>query len=261
MRAYKYYGGSMGILKEVTKTVKNIFSADDDMIFEDENEFEVQQQPQNPFLKKVAQKKPVQMPTKQTVTPNFDLSDHSFGMAKAAQNNRDRSNGKIQIYVPKTYEEAFAIIRDVKAGFTAMVNVEVANPQISQRLIDVVSGAIYALDGDCKKMGEKQYIFSLSAETIGAYDYLPVNGEQSMPQSAGVGFNFNFGQNYDFNQAAQNPNQGFNAFNQQASQNAFNQGGQNAFQQGNFNQNNFNQNAEKLSQDLHGFYVPPKSQF
>ena len=249
----------MGILKEVTKTVKNIFSADDDMIFEEENEFEVQQ-PQNPFLKKVAQKKPTQMP-KQTVTPNFDLSDHSFGMAKATQNTRDRSNGKIQIYVPKTYEEAFAIIRDVKAGFTAMVNVEVANPQISQRLIDVVSGAIYALDGDCKKMGEKQYIFSLSAETIGAYDYLPVNGEQSMPQGGGTGFNFNFGQNYDFNQAAQNTNQGFNAFNQQAGQNAFKQSNPNAFQQANFNQNNFNQNAEKLSQDLHGFYVPPKSQF
>ena len=249
----------MGILKEVTKTVKNIFSADDDMIFEDDNEFEVQQ-PQNPFLKKVAAKKPAQMP-KQVATPNFDLSDHSFGMAKAAQNNRERSNGKIQIYVPKTYEEAFAIIRDVKAGFTAMVNVEVANPQISQRLIDVVSGAIYALDGDCKKMGEKQYIFSLSAETIGAYDYLPVNGEQSMPQNGSTGFNFNFGQNYDFNQAARNVNQGNPLFNQQAAPNAFNQTGQNAFQQPGFNQNSFNQNAEKLSQDLHGFYVPPKSQF
>lgn len=250
----------MGILKEVTKTVKNIFSADDDMIFEDENEFEVQQ-PQNPFLKKMTQKKPVQMP-KQTVTPNFDLSDHSFGVVKAAQNNRDRSNGKIQIYVPKTYEEAFGIIRDVKAGFTAMVNVEVANPQISQRLIDVVSGAIYALDGDCKKMGEKQYIFSLSAETIGAYDYLPVNGDQGMSQGSGTGFNFNLGQGYDFNQAPQNPGQVFPGFNQPAASNAFGQAGQNAFQQPSFSQNNYNQqNAEKLSQDLQNFYVPPKSQF
>ena len=243
----------MGILKEVTKTVKNIFSADDDMIFEDDNDFEVQQ-PQNPFLKKVAAKKPAQM-QKQVATPNFDLSDHSFGMAKAAQNNRERSNGKIQIYVPKTYEEAFAIIRDVKAGFTAMVNVEVANPQISQRLIDVVSGAIYALDGDCKKMGEKQYIFSLSAETIGAYDYLPTNGAQFNPEQ-GSGYGFNFGQQgFDFGNKQQGPanfpyNQGFN-FNQNMNQ----------YQNQNQQNNNFGQNAERLSQDLQSFYQPPKSQF
>lgn len=248
----------MSIFKDVRDTVKNIFSADDDMVFDDENEFEVEKTP-NPFLKKVSQKKPT--PLQKVETPNFDLGNHGFSAAKANQARTSRSNGKIQIYVPKTYEEAFTIIKDVKAGFTAMVNVEVANPQISQRLIDVVSGAIYALDGDCKKMGEKQYIFSLSTETIGAYDYLPVNGEQGYKPQQSSGFNFGAPQNYDMNyQPNVGGQQGFGNFNQNVHtpQTNFNQGN---FNQNNFANNNFGKTTESIINDMQNFYIPPKSQF
>lgn len=246
----------MGLFKDITQTVKNIFSADDDMMFDDDNDFE--QTNQNPILKKANEKK--NNPFAKSTMPSFDLGNHGFDMAKANQSRNARSNGKIQIYVPKSFEEAFTIIKDVRSGFTAMVNVEVANPQISQRIIDIVSGAIYALDGECKKMGEKQYIFSLSAETIGAYDYLPTNGNQVMPPQT-MGFNFNMGQNYDINQGIRPGNnnfgaQSFNNFNQPS-----NNVGQGSYNQNNFGQNNFNASAEQLSQNLQNFYVPPKSQF
>ena len=243
----------MGIFKEVTKTVKNIFNADDDMMFDDDVEFNDQSsQPSNfsfpkPFGKK-ANSENVFAQNKQ----GFDLGNHGFEMAKNNQNQKARSNGKIQVYVPKSFEEAFGIIKNVKSGFTAMVNVEVANPQVAQRIIDVISGAIFALDGDCKKMGEKQYIFSLNTETIGAYDFLPTSGMANGNQSPS-GFNFNMNQGFDFNNQNQMPNfaQG-NQFQQNP----------NFGQQNNFTQPyNFGQNAEKLSQDLQGFYQPPKSQF
>lgn len=235
----------MGILKEVTKTVKNIFNADDDMMFDDENDF---QEPNNqganfsfpkPFSKKTSSLSPFQQ-NKQV----FDMANHGFDIAKNNQNQKTRSNGKIQVYVPKSFEEAFAIIKNVKSGVTAMVNVEVANPQVAQRIIDVISGAIYALDGDCKKMGEKQYIFSLSTETIGAYDYLPTSGMGNQPSQSNTGFNFNLNQSYEQPQNAFAPNN-FNP-------GSFNQPQQNY---------NFAQNAEKLSKDLQSFYQPPKSQF
>lgn len=248
----------MGIFKEVTKTMKNIFNADDDMMFDDENEFQDQSSQSGsfsfpkPFAKKSGNENAF-VQNKQA----FDLGNHGFDMAKNNQSQKARGNGKIQVYVPKAFEEAFSIIRNVKSGFTAMVNVEVANPQVAQRIIDVISGAIFALDGDCKKMGEKQYIFSLNTETIGAYDFLPTNGASNQGQS---GYGFNVNQGFDFN-SQNNP-----AFGQQApftqnqpfaqpsnfGQQSFNQG-----QQG----FNFGQNAEKLSQDLQSFYQPPKSQF
>ena len=243
----------MGIFKEVTKTVKNIFNADDDMMFDDDVEFQDQSSQQGsfsfpkPFGKK-ANNENVFAQNKQ----GFDLGNHGFEMAKNNQNQKARSNGKIQVYVPKSFEEAFGIIKNVKSGFTAMVNVEVANPQVAQRIVDVISGAIFALDGDCKKMGEKQYIFSLNTETIGAYDFLPTSGMPNGNQGTG-GFNFNVNQGFDFNNQNQMPNfaQG-NQFQQNP----------NFGQQNNFSQPyNFGQNAEKLSQDLQGFYQPPKSQF
>lgn len=242
----------MSIFSDVKKTVKNIFSADDDMVFEDENEFEVETK--NPFLKKMSDKKSNQ--AVKPLTTAFDPDNHGFVMAKTNQNNNRRSNGKIQIYVPKTFDEAFAIVRDVKAGFTAMVNVETATPQIAQRLVDVVSGAIYALDGDCKKMGEKQYIFSLSAETIGAYDYLPVNGDQTQNQTQ-QGFNF-MAPSFDYNMQQNPMPNSQNSFPAQNYQNSFNQ---NNFNQNNFNQNVQNQNIERTAMDMQSFYVPPKSQF
>ena len=145
----------MGIFGEITKTVKNIFNADDDMVFDDENEFQETKQQGNFTLPKAFSKKSGTNLSK-NMPQEFNLGNHSFDVARSNQNQKPKSNGKIQVYVPKTFEESFQIIKSVKNGFTAMVNVEVANPQVAQRLIDVISGAIYALDGDCKKMGEKQ---------------------------------------------------------------------------------------------------------
>ena len=250
---------SMSIFGEISKTVKNIFNADDDMMFEDENEFQENSKQGNFTLPKAFSKKSGNSSLNKP--QEFNLGNHSFDMARTNQNQKAKSNGKIQVYVPKTFEEAFQIIKSVKSGFTAMVNVEVANPQVAQRLIDVISGAIYALDGDSKKMGEKQYIFSLSADTIGAYDFLPTSG---MPnQNSNMGMNYGMPTGFDFNN---NPSQAFNqnfGQNQNFAQNQnFGQGMN--FGQNNFNQQqgfNFNQNAEKLTQDLQNFYQPPKSQF
>lgn len=224
----------MSIFKEISNTVKNIFNADDDVIFDEETEFKDEKQkmkfPSFSFGK-LSEKQ--EAPNKAS---SFDIS--RLDLESARQNkNKNKGNGRIQVYVPKTFEEAFIIIKDVKAGFTAMVNVEVAPPQVSQRIVDLISGAIYALDGECKKMGEKQYIFSLSAETVGAMDYLPVNGAQpEMSQKQPIfNMNMNMQQPFSFlNPMQQNPTN-------------------------NNNFNNFDNNIKM--DDLKSYYVPPKSQF
>ena len=256
----------MNIFGEITKTVKNIFNADEDMMFEDENEFQESSKQGSFTLPKAFSKKTGN--ASQNKPQEFNLGNHSFDVARNTQTQKTKSNGKIQVYVPKTFEEAFPIIKSVKSGFTAMVNVEVANPQVAQRLIDVISGAIYALDGDSKKMGEKQYIFSLSADTVGAYDFLPTSGMMGQNQNM-PGMNYGMPAGFDFNN---NPAQAFNQnFGQPQNFGQTQNFGQNQnfgqgmnYGQNNFNQQqgfNFNQNAEKITQDLQSFYQPPKSQF
>lgn len=245
----------MGILKDVKNTVKNIFNTDDDILFEEENDFIEKENftlPKLPFAKKRNENDSF---VNKISLPSFDADNHNFNLQQNTSLKKNKSNGRIQVYVPKSFEEAFNIIKDVKEGFTAMVNVEVANPQISQRIVDVISGAIYALDGDCKKMGEKQYIFSLSTETVGAYDYLPVNGVQGQMMNQQY---FNMGQPFDFlNQNPMMQNTNFMPQNQMFNQNT-NFNNNNSF----INNQNVNQNLQNnQTQDFNSFYVPPQSQF
>lgn len=233
----------MSIFKEISNTVKNIFNADDDMIFDNDEEFATEKASQGKPAFSFGKKKQEESNAAfKLERPVFNASSHDFNVSQNGGNvRRQRSNGRIQVYVPKSFEEAFNIIKDVKSGFTAMVNVEVANPQVSQRIVDLISGAIYALDGECKKMGEKQYIFSLSTETVGAMDYLPVNGVKT--EDPNSRFNFNMGQPFDFF----NQQQGMGNQMQQPMQGGFSFGQQ---------QVNFNQQPQQQVQQSQG-YVPP----
>ena len=92
----------MGIFKEVTKTVKNIFNADDDMMFDDDVEFNDQVRQGGSFsLPKPFGKKSGNENLFAQNKQSFDLGNHGFDLAKNKQNQKTRSNGKIQVYVLK----------------------------------------------------------------------------------------------------------------------------------------------------------------
>lgn len=245
----------MSIFKEMANTFKNIFNSDDDMIFDDDSDFENgnMQLPKLPLGKK----KTDNMINNQL--PSFDSKNYNFNTLQET-GVKKRNNGRIKVVVPKRFEESFEIINDVKQGTTVMVNVEVCNPQVGQRIVDVISGAVYALSGDSKKMGDKQYIFSLSQETIGGFEYLPVNGNMMnnnmyQQQNMGMGFGgqgmpqqpFTFMdfQNQPFSQTQNQPQNQFG--NGQQSPNNMNQG--------------YNQNLNQQNFDPRNFYVPPQNQF
>ena len=272
----------MGIFKDVKNTVKNIFNADDDVLFEDEQMFNDKKADGSTFSKFPFGNKKKDDSSGKSVggmtLPTFDALNHNFNVAQNADRSatNKKNNGRIQVYVPKSFEESFNIIKDVKSGSTAMVNVEVANPQVAQRIVDVISGAMYALDGYCKKIGEKQYIFSLSTETVGGYDYLPVNGVSSQNQNMGFNFNNPIQQPFNYFGGQQNNqmvDQGF-GFQQNMNQNTgFNMPNANNFGQNNQNQyfnnnnnmgNNFSQNNNQgfdSKNSNNDFYIPPQSQF
>lgn len=269
----------MGFLKDMVSNIKQIVMSDeDDSLFEDDTfEQEKQVLPKLPFSKKSKNDNVSDINSNSGLS--FDLN--SYNMNAPRMSNRKLANkGHIQVYAPKSYEQSFDIIRDVKDGITAMVNVEVCNPQISQRIIDVITGALIAMGGQCKKMGEKQYIFSLNAEMSGAIDYIPgqssigmqsqynafmgspnpfqfndfnngmnpnmnpmnnMNNMNDMQQMYNQNMNNQYYNNYNQNPNMQNGYNKNNSFNQQQNNN------QNSFQNNNFNQNDM--------------YQPPVNQF
>ena len=228
----------MGFVKNVTSTFKQIFNNDDDVVFDNDSDFNEKQGINIPKIG---------FPSKKNTLPSFDSNKYDFNSLQFGQNTAKKSNGKLQVFAPKSFEQAFDIIKDIKNGMAAIVNVELCNPQVGQRIIDIITGGVYALGGECKKLGEKQYIFSLSQETIGGIDYIPYNGNgygnMNMQNQMNQGYysnQNNFGNNQPFS---------FNDF--QGQNNGFN----NSFSQNNFNGNNngFNQN--------NNFYTPPQNQF
>ena len=48
----------------------------------------------------------------------------------------------------------------LKSGEQQIVNLEKANPQMTERIIDFLSGVTYALDGSVDRVGEKIYLFA-----------------------------------------------------------------------------------------------------
>lgn len=241
----------MGIFKDMVSGIKQIIVSDeDDNVFVDQDNL-FEQQEKKPILPNLRPK--ISKPSNQTIGLNFDLNNYDINAPKTT-NKKMANKGHIQVYVPKNFEEAFDIINVVKDGVTVLVNVEVCNPQVSQRIVDVLTGALVALGGQCKKMGEKQYIYSLNAEMTGAIDYVPGSGQNQYQNGYNMPFQNPFAtvnpfaqnniyQNEQQNMQQQNQiNQGFN---QQQNYNNFNQ--QPTQQQSQFNPNDF--------------YNPPISQF
>lgn len=66
----------------------------------------------------------------------------------------------------QSFENAQQAADGLKEGHQQIVNMEKASPEVCARVIDFLSGVIYALDGYIEKVGEKVYLFTPSNYVI-----------------------------------------------------------------------------------------------
>ena len=66
----------------------------------------------------------------------------------------------------QSFENAQQAADGLKDGHQQIVNLEKASPEVCTRVIDFLSGVIYALDGYIEKVGEKVYLFTPSNYVI-----------------------------------------------------------------------------------------------
>jgi cell division inhibitor SepF len=66
----------------------------------------------------------------------------------------------------QSFENAQQAADGLKEGHQQIVNLEKATPEVCARVIDFLSGVIYALDGYIEKVGEKVYLFTPSNYVI-----------------------------------------------------------------------------------------------
>ncbi|MCL5105725.1 MAG: cell division protein SepF [Armatimonadetes bacterium] len=66
----------------------------------------------------------------------------------------------------QSFENAQQAADGLKEGHQQIVNLEKATPEVCTRVIDFLSGVIYALDGYIEKVGDKVYLFTPSNYVI-----------------------------------------------------------------------------------------------
>jgi cell division inhibitor SepF len=69
------------------------------------------------------------------------------------------------VYEPKNADDVQTLIDFLKTRESAIINLDNVDPAVSQRVLDFVSGAIYALNGSVHRIAGN--IFLLSPEGVG----------------------------------------------------------------------------------------------
>lgn len=70
------------------------------------------------------------------------------------------ANAKVIPFEPKSLEDTRKIIEYLDSGYAVLLNLESNDKSLSQRIVDVVSGALYLIDGDYQVITEDIYLMA-----------------------------------------------------------------------------------------------------
>lgn len=76
---------------------------------------------------------------------------------------------EVVVIEPRSFEEALAILDNLRSRKAVILNLMGLAPDQSQRLVDFVSGACHALDGHQEKIGESIFLFTPSNVVINTF--------------------------------------------------------------------------------------------
>ncbi|MFY9188202.1 MAG: cell division protein SepF [bacterium] len=85
----------------------------------------------------------------------------SFGRPKVVSlPSAPGAGGKVVVTRPNSFDEARDVTDHLKARRTVIVNLEGTEAQVAQRIVDFVSGAVYALNGTVERVGSEIFLFA-----------------------------------------------------------------------------------------------------
>ena len=92
-------------------------------------------------------------------------------------NIHTNSNMKISVHEPLSYDEAPAIVDDLKSRKAVVINFEQLDAAIKRQIFDFISGGLYAIEGKIQKVNKDIFILAPSnIEIDGLKDELKNRG-------------------------------------------------------------------------------------
>lgn len=75
--------------------------------------------------------------------------------------NHPNSRGyEVMVIEPRSFEESLEIVNNLRQRKSVVLNLHLLDNEQSQRIVDFLSGATHALDGNQQKIGEGVFIFT-----------------------------------------------------------------------------------------------------
>lgn len=116
------------------------------------------------FIEEKMEEEFAETPKKRVVeaeTPS-SVRRESFTSRASSKNSKtvpfNPSQMQVVIFKPDRFEEVREIADELNAKKTVILNLEVANREISRRIIDFLSGVAYANGGDFKKVANSTFM-------------------------------------------------------------------------------------------------------
>lgn len=79
--------------------------------------------------------------------------DEFYSVNKDAFKEMSGGSSKMVLLEPRAYSESQAIADYLKSRNTVVVNLKRVTPEIAKRIVDFLSGTLYAIGGDLQKLG------------------------------------------------------------------------------------------------------------
>ncbi|KZE73052.1 cell division protein SepF [Paenibacillus sp. CMAA1739] len=95
-------------------------------------------------------------------TPSFDKRKNQRGTNVVSIHSQ--KNVKVVLYEPRSYDEAQEIADHIRSHRTVVVNLQRIRKDQALRIIDFLSGTVYALSGGISKVGNN--IFLCTPDTV-----------------------------------------------------------------------------------------------
>jgi len=67
---------------------------------------------------------------------------------------------EVMVTEPKTFEESLEVVNNLRERKSIILNLHLLDAEQSQRVVDFVSGATHAIDGNQQRIGEGVFIFT-----------------------------------------------------------------------------------------------------
>lgn len=101
---------------------------------------------------------------------------HSQRTSEAVKAFNANKDGHLILFEPRAFSEASEIANYLKQKRAAVVNLHRLQKEQSKRIIDFLSGVIYAIDGDIQQIGPK--IFLCTPKNIGVSGNITMDDDE-----------------------------------------------------------------------------------